>query len=372
MQEAPGLGISPYVSGGSNAPYHSWGGADYLLWWVKGAPTPGPLVTTGNPNDPLPGSIGQPGTQVLIGNSSQDLGTFSGARVTLGTWLNSCNTVGVEGSGFWLLKNTTSSTINDPALYVPINNTDPNFAGQNSVIIGDPSQQFRGTVTVSSSLQLWGAQLNGVFNCYRSCGTEFNLLVGGLYMNLQENLNIATSSQDLLVGTVNTTNDSFTTRNQFYGGQLGGRFSFQHERWFVDLTGTVGLGINHESVDIQGSSSQFGPGGLTPGSFPGGIFAQPSNIGHYTHNQFTVLPAGELKIGYQVTRWMGIYAGYDVLYWNQVVRPGNQIDHNVNTSQNTILNGGTGTLVGASNPSPLFNRSDFWAQGVTFGIVFRY
>ena len=31
-----------------------------------------------------------------------------------------------------------------------------------------------------------------------------------------------------------------------------------------------------------------------------------------------------------------------------------------------------GALVGPSQPSPLFNRTDFWAQGVTFGLEFRF
>ncbi|HKI30681.1 MAG TPA: hypothetical protein VKA46_02230 [Gemmataceae bacterium] len=49
-----------------------WGGADSLLWWVKDGPLPLPLVTTGNPSDPHPGALGQPGTHVLFGDHSLD------------------------------------------------------------------------------------------------------------------------------------------------------------------------------------------------------------------------------------------------------------------------------------------------------------
>ena len=52
-----------------------------------------------------------------------------------------------------------------------------------------------------------------------------------------------------------------------------------------------------------------------------------------------------------------------------VVRPGNQIDRNINTSQNAFY--GTGILTGPASPAPLFNRTDFWAQGVNFGLQFR-
>ena len=384
VSTAPAALGAPVLTDASNCwserkcePYRIWAQADYLLWWVKGAPLPGPLVTTGDPNNALPGAIGQPGTQILLGNSTQGFGAISGMRFTLGGWIDNCNSIGVEGSGF-LLENrvsrfvTTSNGAGNPPLYVPITNTNPAVGGPDSVFVADPLQQFGGNVAVSSTLQLWGAELNGIVNVWRGCGLELSLLGGFRYMDLRESLTISTFNQDLLFGTINTTSDYFSTRNQFYGGQLGGRLSWQRERLFVDFTGKVALGNNHEAVNIQGSSTQVGALAANPGTFPGGIFAQQSNIGSYRQNQFSVLPSAELKVGYQLTKSLSLFAGYDILYWNQVVRPGNQIDHNVNTSQNTILNGGPGALVGPAQPAPFFQRTDFWAQGVTFGVQFRY
>ena len=71
---------------------------------------------------------------------------------------------------------------------------------------------------------------------------------------------------------------------------------------------------------------------------------------------------------------MGVYAGYSALYWNQVVRPGNQMDRGINLSQNQnpSFNTAGGGLVGPALPAPQFNRSDFWAQGGTFGVEFQY
>lgn len=43
-----------------------WGRFEYLLWWEKDGPTPGPLVTTGPPSA-APGVLGRPGTTVLFG-----------------------------------------------------------------------------------------------------------------------------------------------------------------------------------------------------------------------------------------------------------------------------------------------------------------
>src|SRR5437879_3605898 len=84
--------------------FRFWARGEYLLWWVKNAPLPVPLVTTGDPNTGLragvniAGAIGQPGTQVLVGNNSENLGAFSGMRFTLGGWLDNEQRLGIEAS----------------------------------------------------------------------------------------------------------------------------------------------------------------------------------------------------------------------------------------------------------------------------------
>src|SRR5260370_19086401 len=111
---------------------------------------------------------------------------------------------------------------------------------------------------------------------------------------------------------------------------------------------------------------QAGPNPLVPpglGTFPGGLFAQSSNIGRRLADRFTVLPSLELKLGYAINPRTQVFAGYDILYWNQVVRPGNQINHTVNLTQNAVLDpNGVGKLVGPAQPAPLFQPGDFCAQ----------
>jgi hypothetical protein len=58
---------------------------------------------------------------------------------------------------------------------------------------------------------------------------------------------------------------------------------------------------------------------------------------------------------------------------NSVVRPGDQIDHTVNITQNAILDpNGVGKLIGPAQPNALFNRTDFWALGLNFGLIFSF
>ena len=107
-----------------------WGSMEYLLWTIKDGPLPVPLVTTGNPADPVSaGALGRPGTVVLFGGSGLDYRTFSGMRVTVGSWLDDEQTIGVEASGFLLERRSVnfaarSDANGSPPLYNPVFRTD--------------------------------------------------------------------------------------------------------------------------------------------------------------------------------------------------------------------------------------------------------
>jgi hypothetical protein len=358
--------------------FRCWARAEYLLWWVKGPPIPFPLVTTGDPNTGFPGvnsagAIDQPSTRVLFGGSNQSLDTFSGMRFTLGAWADSDQVFGVEGTGFVLERRASSFALasdaaGNPPLYLPAFNVQTQ--AERAVAISDPLRGFSGDVAVSSRLQLWGAELNGLVNLWRRSALDVSLLAGFRYADLKENFQLRNTTNDLLFFNTTVLNDHFDTRNQFYGGQVGSRLSWQGNRLSVDVTGTVALGGTHQIVNVQGDISQFGPGAFAPGKFAGGLFTQPTNIGRRSANDFTVLPAAGARLAYQVTPFLCLSVGYDFLYWNQVVRPGNQIDRNINQSQSPIFGGGA--LVGQAAPAPLFNRTDFWAHGVSVGVGARY
>jgi hypothetical protein len=387
---SPTLDLAPAYSTGT---YRVWARADYLLWWVKNAPLPVPIVTTGDPRvgfDPnlvntvnTAGAIGQPGTRVLLGDSTIQFPASSGARLVLGGWLDDDDRVGAEANGFGLQRRTntfsaSSDSAGNPPLYFPIFSS---IAGaERAVPIADPLRSFSGDVAVTSTLQLWGAELNGLFTYCRRPGLEFVLLAGFRYADLRESLHSQNTTTDLLFDNVTVLHDSFDTSNQFYGGQIGSRLTVQYDRLSLDITGKIALGLTRQSIDIQGDITQLGPNPLVPpglGTFPGGVFAQSSSIGQRNSTQFTdpftVLPSLELKLAYQVTQRIRAFVGYDIMYWNQVLRPGSQINHNVNLSQNAVLDpNGAGILVGPAQPSPLFIRSDFWAQGINVGVEFRY
>jgi hypothetical protein len=100
-----------------------------------------------------------------------------------------------------------------------------------------------------------------------------------------------------------------------------------------------------------------------------GVFAQPANEGQLSAARFAVVPEVQLKLGYNITPAMQITVGYDFLYDSDVIRPTDQIDRNIPKGQ-TFLQGGN--FVSTTSPARLFRSTDFFAQGFTLGLSYRF
>jgi hypothetical protein len=103
----------------------------------------------------------------------------------------------------------------------------------------------------------------------------------------------------------------------------------------------------------------------------GGVLALPTNSGHFNRDRFAVVPEIDINVGYQVSRHLRAFLGYSFLYASNVVRPGDTIDRTVNLTQ-LPSSLGPGVLTGAARPMPLLKDTEFWAQGMNFGLEFRY
>ncbi len=248
-----------------------------------------------------------------------DYGLLEGGRVAAG-YVNAAGDFGLEGNGFWLARGTAPAA---PA--------------------------------VASSSQLWGAETNVVGNVLGTDCVGLDLLGGLRYVGLDESLVVVT--------------DSLRTRNQFLGGQLGSQVEVRLGRLYTNLLGMVAVGNMHQVVDVGGSSTLSGPGGST--TLPGGLLALGSNSGRQTHDEFGVVPELNFNVGYQVRPGIRLYAGYSFLYLNDVARPGDQVNTTVNTAL-VPTSPQFGTPGGPLQPGALFNRTDYWAQGVNIGLALRY
>ncbi len=368
-----------------------WASAEYLYWWFKDQHVPA-LVTAGSESDTTPGALGQPGTSVLVGGDLDSEGR-SGARFTVGFWLNECQTSGIEANYFLLGSRTnniilgSSGAAGSPVIARPffdvLGNTEdatmPGTPFQNAELVAFPGVAA-GTVTVRSSSRMQGAEVNGLCNlcCCGSCdGYRVDLVYGFRWVELDEGLGISESiavspevPPAFFGGSTIGVADTFGTRNNFYGGQVGVRGEVRRDKFFVNGRTLVALGGTHQEVTIAGNTVVSTPG-ATPTHSAGGLLALPTNIGHYSRNEFSFIPEIGVNVGYQVTDHLRAYVGYTFLYWSDVVRPGDVIDTALNVTQvptSTLA----GPLVGPARPAFQFKDSDFWAQGINFGIEVRY
>jgi hypothetical protein len=278
----------------------------------------------------------------------------------VGYWFGEDRLLGIEGGGFFLGRQTSSfsaASNGTPILARPFFNA---ITGrQDSELVAAPGI-LTGAVTARTSNTFYCAEAN--LRTGLLCGPCWNvdLIAGYRYLALDEDLTIDESLQAVQVPVTFALNDTFRVQNRFNGGQVGFESEWRRNRWFLGLKAKVALGDVSEHVDILGST-------VTNGVFAGhGLLADPTNIGSHQRNRFAVSPEVGLKLGYQVTDHMRAFVGYDYLYLSEVVRAADQVDLRVNTNQLR------GVAVGPALPAFNFHGSDFWAQGVNFGLEFRY
>jgi hypothetical protein len=360
-----------------------WFRADYLLWWTKDGPISTPLLTTGSPSATIIGGLTQPGTQVLFGQSPLDYGTTSGMRLDAGGWLDAERTWGVDGSIFFLERHAagfgaSSDANGNPVLAQPL--VDPATGQEFTEVISLPGL-MAGRVAISSRSRLRGWELNGLANAVRGDHFNLDLLAGFRTVTLDEDLQDVSvltplvsqflTFQGAAVNPPNTvtTFDGFTAHNHFYGVQVGGLASWELGDLTLGATGKIAVGSSQELVQVSGISALITPTGTTT-TAPGGVLAVPGNIGRHFHDAFAVVPELGLQVSYRVTAHLEARVGYTFLYWSDVARPGNQVNRAV--APGLIP---TDPLFGSANatrPAFQFHASEYWAQGLTFGLALRF
>ncbi len=177
-----------------------------------------------------------------------------------------------------------------------------------------------------------------------------DVLYGLRWTSLDESLQVTEDLQEL-TGTTPPLGDDldvfdrFATENNFLGGEIGYETEWQYRRWSLNLLSKVAIGNTRQQVDINGETSIDNGAPLTGGLLtqryvhPGddGIPGNADdfvvgNIGSYERDEFSMIPELGLTMGYNLTQRLKLTAGYTLIYWSNVVRPGDQIDLDVNAN----------------------------------------
>jgi hypothetical protein len=167
---------------------------------------------------------------------------------------------------------------------------------------------------------------------------------------------VVTTSNTTDLGVIGapSTQVAIGNENLNYGAHSGARFTVggwlgQEEKFGIE--GSFFF-LGSETVRRSAAVDGVSPEVIAVPFFdvtPGGIFGGGANI----ENSFVVGAPANL---------------------NNVLRPGNQLDRVINGGQSELYSGGppVGLQGGPARPAAFLNESDFWAQGLSFGLEFRF
>ena len=381
----------PLIAAAPPGPRRWWIQADYFLGWIQSDRTPGPLITTGSPNDPRPGALGNPNTRTLFDGTLLDYGLHSGLWAGFGSWFDDDQLLGFEVVGFMLETHTIHGEANsdkagNPLIARPFFNT---FLGVEDAmvittpLVGAEGEDRFGGIDIFADSRTWGAQANLLAGIGSIGPVQIGMLGGFRYLGQKDELRFSQSSTLLSVPLnlgflgnnvfppdILSLKDFFETNNHFYGGQIGVRTEYRAGPWFFNLASSVALGSTYQKLHHEGWTMMTDSKGVNLRA-PGGLYVVGANLGNFERWQFSVATEVSLKVGFQITQRLRTQFGYQFLYWDNVVRPGEQIDRNIDVrqvpSQLAYVPGFVGT-----NPQLLFGSTDFWLQGLTLGLTFQF
>ncbi len=371
-----GMGVMPNMSSGGrcNSRTKFFFSAELLLWFVNGQDLP-PLVSYGSAADPVPGAMGQPGTIVAYGNGPENSALRPGGRFGAGWWFGERNAVGVDAEYLFLGEQDWTT------VYQGFGNTQTVGRPFTNALTGKAAAEqvyqpgtLAGAVTVNSVNNFQGANVNVRWGLVRRPKYVLDLQTGGRWMRFDEDLNISENlassknSSQAPAGSGFLVSDQFSTNNTFYGANFGLLNTIYMGRFNLGLNAKLGVGVNNQTVDIYGNTVINNTATIT--SYNGGLLAMPTNIGSYSQSKVTVIPELDFQVGYQLSQRWRFTIGYSLLYWSNVVRPGNIIDPVVNPNQFPPTT--TSPLVGPARPAFAWNTADLFIQGANLGLEFRY
>ncbi len=373
-------------------PSHGWAQMDYLMWYQDGMRLP-PLLTTSTTgtSQANAGVLGLSSTSLLLGNQDILTERLNGGRIRFGWWFANCPNAGVELEYFGLDTanfNQVDRSTGTPILARPFFNVAPTagLAREDSELVAFPnvvSGAF--TTSVFSNVDGAAVRFRRLLCCNTSCAlshvtcgpvptqSRIDATLAWRFMQLHEGLSLQEDLQSLRTNEPGSfvIQDNFQTRNQFNGVELGTLWQGRRGYWSLDALLRCSVGNMRQEVIINGSTVTTQNGVST--TTEGGLLAQRTNSGTFTREAVAIIPELGATLGYQCTQHWRLTAGYTFIYMSNVLRPGDQIDRDVNPN---LLPPETVPFTGAARPRfdfvDNFRQTDFWLQGANLGAEYRW
>ena len=186
------------------------------------------------------------------------------------------------------------------------------------------------------------------------------LWVGYQFGRLDENLVIDTTSTNTAIGTLNV-RDSFVTQNEFHGGHFGLEGEYRWGCWGLELLARFGFGNMQQKAILSGATSNSSQNS-------GLLVQEETNAGTHQRDEFSYMQDSGAKLVYYPTERLKLSLCYSLIFFSDVLRPGDQID----TSVDSRLFPPTTPPAGVVDPAFTFNSNHYYAHGLNFGVECRF
>lgn len=342
-------GVQRMRSAVQNADPNVWFTAELLLWFPQERNF-APLGAVNNPGD-LPGFDW--GAQAVADSAGGDL--TPGFRGDIGRYFGD-GTFGLGGR-VWVLGSDGDSNSyasgSGASFGVPFYNTYNNL-GEDAVLVDFSPTGATGAAGFKSELDIVAAELYGRALLGQSRNHRLELIGGYSHFNISDSMSMWGAGSD--GGNLWNFSDSFKTRNEFHGGQIGAEISLSRGRWTASSLTKVHLGNMDQRLNVNGSS-------LAMGDSSDGLFARGDVKKGLDRSEFAFAPEMNLKVGYQFRQHVNLHVGYSFVYWNNVLLASDQVDRNLYVDR------------AAAAPAPgsfTARSSGLFVQGIDLGATITF
>ncbi len=347
--------------------------AEVPLYWRRAAQPPA-LVTTAPTGtlQTVAGRLGDPSTQILLGNNPLNDAAHAGFRITAGTWLRRDRYYGLLFR-YWNAGDK-DDTFNfnsnqNPILARPFLNTTTGTGVQDTQLIAFPGQST-GNISVSTGSQVYGLNIMLRRLAYQDRFTRVDWLYGYQHVSIDETLSI--SSNTLVTGTQNpaltgasiAVRDRFATQNDFNGVTYG--FMGNRDLGCLKLESMFRLGMGNlrRQASANGSTTTTSAAGASATTSQG-LLARDTNVQPFKDDTFTVLPEVGFNVAYGIRPGLDFNVGYNYMLVPKVLQASRQIDKDLAVNLSNPL---TGSL----DPQLDIQQRKYWLHSLGLGLQWNY
>ena len=173
-------------------------GADFLLWWIKAAPTLPLIASSTDPADRA--VLGNPTTTLRFATQDEQFGHFDGIRAHINTWvtdnfgLEAVGTIFESRSKLFSLRSDATGSPSIGVIFV-----DPNTQLIDSALVASAMAQSGG-VDIRQTMRMYGFEGNFLLQGSDEGNLHLRTLIGFRHANMRETLDLAINTTFLADG----------------------------------------------------------------------------------------------------------------------------------------------------------------------------